>query len=89
MSTNLTHDEVQEAELAKYGGWQEQQVPELEGSAQSQTSAPVPLLDEADYVTPEQIQQDRPWWMRPMPRMIVAGGAVMGLVYLLFLWFGL
>jgi len=24
-----------------------------------------------------------------MPRMIVAGGAVMGLVYLLFLWFGL
>jgi len=57
MSTNLHYDEVQEAELAKYGGWQEQQVPELEGSAQSQTSAPVPLLDEADYVTPEQIQQ--------------------------------
>ncbi len=81
--------EAQEAELANYGGWQEEQESVHEGPTRTQTSGPLPLLDEADYVTPEQVQQDRPWWMRPIPRIIVAGGAVTSLVYVLFLWFGL
>jgi cell division protein FtsB len=78
--------EVQESDLASYGGWHEQRGPDPERSTQA--SGPVPLLDEADYVSPEQFQQDRPWWMRPVPRMIFAGSAVMALVYVLFSWFG-
>lgn len=90
MPVNL-HPEVQDSELASYGGWDEQEVnvQKAEQLAQSRASEPMPLLDDDDHVTPKQVQQDRPWWMRPSPRMIVAGGAVMALLYVLFSMFGL
>lgn len=94
MPVNLhpeVHPEVQDSELASYGGWDEQEVnvQKAEQPAQSRASEPMPLLDDDDRVTPKQVQQDRPWWMRPTPRMIVAGGTVMALLYVLFSIFGL
>lgn len=92
MPVNL-HPEVQDSELASYGGWDEQEVQEniqkVEQPAQSRASEPMPLLDDDDHVTPKQVQQDRPWWMQPTPRMIVAGSGVMALLYVLFSMFGL
>jgi len=88
MPLNL-HPEVQDSELASYGGWQEEAVLQAEQPAQAKASGPLPLLDDEDHVSPKQIQQDRPWWMRPTPRMLVAGGAVMALLYVLFSLFGL
>jgi len=83
-----TETENQERELASYGGWQEPEVHQTQPPAQAKSAAPLPLLDDDDRVTPEQVQQERPWWMRPTPRMIVAGGAVMALLYVLFSLFG-
>lgn len=90
MAVNL-HPKVEETEIAEYGGWQEpgveQEAPEA--AAQAHSSGPLPLLDEADHVTPDQIQKERPWWMNPTPRMLVAGCAAMGLLYVMFSMFGL
>lgn len=85
------HPEVQDAELASYGGWQEQEVQDAQQPSQpkSVSSGPMPLLDEDDLVSPEQIQQEHPWWMQPFPRMVVAGSSVMAVLYLLFSMFGL
>jgi len=96
MSLNLhpevqpkTETENQDRELASYGGWQEQEVQQTQPPTQAKSAQLLPLLDDDDRVTPQQVQQDRPWWMRPTPRMIVAGGAVMALLYVLFSMFGL
>jgi len=83
------HPQTQEAQLASLGGWQEQEVQDVRQPSQPKTSEPLPLLDEDDRVTPEQIQQERPWWMGGTPRMIVAGSATMGVLYVLFSMFGL
>lgn len=90
-----THPEVQEQDLASYGGWEEAPTPTPtptaapEQTPQSQVPGAMPLLDEEDHVSPDLIQQEQPWWMKPGPRMIVAGGAVMALLYVLFQMFGL
>lgn len=88
MPTNL-QPEVKDSELASYAGWNEPDVQDPDQPAPEKSSGPVPLLDEDDHVTPETIQQDRPWWMRPTPRMVVAVSSVMAVVYAMFSMFGL
>lgn len=82
--------ELNEAEVADLGGWQEQE--EVESTHQqtgSRASTSLPLLDQDDLVTPEQIEKEQPWWMRPTPQMVVAGTAVMALLYVTFSMFGI
>lgn len=98
MSPNLhpevypdTYREVQEHDLASYGGWEDASttVAVPQQAVQTQATGTMPLLDEEDHVSPNLIQQEQPWWMKPGPRMIVAGGSVMALLYVLFQMFGL
>lgn len=77
-----------QTELASLGGWQELEIEHTQLQPQTGASSPVPLLDRDDLVTPEEIQQEQPWWMRPAPRITVASSAVMGLLYALFSMFG-
>lgn len=88
MSTNL-EPKVKDSELASYSGWDQPDLEDPQDLDATKPSGPVPLLDEEDHVTPETIQHDRPWWMRPTPRMVVAGCGVMALVYAMFSMFGL
>jgi len=85
------HSEVQEHDLASYGGWEDTSstVAVPQQAVQTQTTGTMPLLDEEEHVSPDLIQQEQTWWMKPGPRMIVAGGAVMALLYVLFQMFGL
>lgn len=98
MSPNLhpevypdVHSEIQERDIASYGGWEDAPttVAAPHQAAAPQVPGTMPLLDEEDHVSPDLIQQEQPWWMKPGPRMIVAGGAVMTLLYVLFQMFGL
>lgn len=88
VSTNL-EPKVKDSELASYSGWDQLDLEDPQDLDATKPSGPVPLLDEEDHVTPETIQHDRPWWMRPTPRMVVAGCGVMALVYAMFSMFGL
>lgn len=83
--------QIDESQIASYGGWQEQGTLGIsqQSSRTPKTSEPLPLLDEDDSVNPQHILQERPWWMHPFPRMVVAGSAVMGVLYVLFSMFGL
>ena len=80
--------EVEERELALLGGWQQQEVENVKQPAAS-SSGPLPLLDEEDTVTPEEIKQERPWWMRGTWRMLVACGATFGVLHVMFSLLGL
>ena len=44
--------EIDDAELAKLGGWQKQEVESVKQRSQANPSQPLPLLDEDDTVTP-------------------------------------
>lgn len=85
------HPEVQERDIASYGGWEDASttVAVPQQASGPQATGTMPLLDEEDHVSPDLIQQEQPWWMKPGPRMIVAGGSVMALLYVLFQMFGL
>ncbi len=80
--------EIEDAELALLGGWQQQEVENIKQPAAS-SSGSLPLLDEEDTVTPEEIKQERPWWMRGTWRMLVAGGATIGVLHVMFSLLGL
>lgn len=83
-------EQLEEAEIASIGGWQEVELGNSHPIRHHAADANlVPLLDEDDRVTPEQLQQEHPWWMQPLPRMIVTGSAVTGLLYAMFSMFGL
>lgn len=81
--------EMDDAELALLGGWQEKEVETVKQSSQQRASGQLPLLDEEDTITPEEIRQERPWWMRGTWRMIVAGGATLGVLHVMFSLLGL
>ena len=81
--------EIDDAELAKLGGWQKQEVESVKQRSQANPSQPLPLLDEDDTVTPEEIKQERPWWMKGTVRMIVAGGGTLGVLHVMFSLLGL
>lgn len=83
-------DMTDDAELALLGGWEQEK--EVQGATQApaqKVSGQVPLLDEEDSVTPEEIRQERPWWMRGTWRMVVAGGATLGVLHVMFSLLGL
>lgn len=87
---NQAKASLNEAEVAHLGGWQEQDEAEnTHHQTGSASSNPVPLLDQDDLVTPEQIKKEQTWWMRPTPQIVVAGTAVMALLYATFSMFGI
>lgn len=81
--------EIEDAELARLGGWQQQEVKNAKQPSAPDTSQPLPLLDEDDTVTPEEIKQERPWWMKGTWRMLIAGGATLGVLHVMFSLLGL
>lgn len=81
--------EIPDAELALLGGWQQQEDNVAGQPDKPKTSEPLPLLDEDDTVTPEEIKQERPWWMMGTWRMLVAGGATLGVLHVMFSLLGL
>jgi hypothetical protein len=67
-------------EIAKAAGWESDPVETKVISSEVASSTEVGLLDAEDHIAPQFVDQDRPFWSRPMPRIVaVSIPATLGL----------
>lgn len=67
-------------EIAKAAGWEPDPVETKVISSEVTSSADVGLLDAEDHIAPQFVDQERPFWSRPMPRIVaVSIPATLGL----------